>query len=232
MPVHAYRFPPLDLLKTARSPAFEPSSENVEANVPAVDAQAVAQAYDQAVQRGHALGFEQGHQQGQLAGLEHARVQGLQEGKEQAMHSLRAALQSLGEPLNMLTSQLQALHGEWQEILRKDVIDLVERVARQVVRCELTLQPAQILALVEETLQGMPQRTGEVQVYLNPADLLRIQELDASRIPAWHLWADNNLEPGECRLRVGEEEVDAGCKQRLSACMDQVREQLMPPENL
>jgi flagellar assembly protein FliH len=230
--VHVYRFPPLDLLQAARSSAVEQLPSEVSGHVPAIDPQAMAQAYDQAVQRGQALGFAQGQQEGLQTGLEQARVQGLQEGKEQAVQTLRESLHRLGEPIDALTAQLQGLHAEWQESLRKDVIDLVERVARQVVRCELTLQPAQILALVEETLQGMPQRTGEVQVYLNPTDLQRIQELDASRIPAWHLWADSNLEAGECRLRVGEEEVDAGCKHRLNACMDQVREQLMPQENL
>lgn len=230
--MHVYRFPPLDLLQASRLPAAEHLSTEPADAATAVDPQALAQAFDQAVQRGHAAGFEQGKQEGLQAGLAQALEQGLQEGRQQAVQGMRDELARLADPLNTLSQQLQGLHADWQDSLRKDVIDLVERVARQVVRCELTLQPAQILALVEETLQGMPQRTGEVQVYLNPADLLRIQELDASRIPAWHLWADNNLEAGECRLRVGDEEVDAGCKQRLSACMDQVREQLLPQEQV
>lgn len=228
--MHVYRFPPLDLLQASRLSAPDHLGAEPAGAEPTVDPQALTQAFDQAVQRGHAAGFEQGQQEGLQAGLAQAREQGLQEGRQQAVQGMRDELVRLAEPLNKLSQQLQGLHADWQDSLRKDVIDLVERVARQVVRCELTLQPAQILALVEETLQGMPQRTGEVQVYLNPADLLRIQELDASRIPAWHLWADNNLEAGECRLRVGEEEVDAGCKQRLTACMDQVREQLLPQE--
>lgn len=228
--MHVYRFPPLDLLQASRCPVTENAPTHSAEGAPVVDPQALAQAYDQAAQRGHAAGFEQGQQEGLQAGLEQARAQGLLEGKQLAMQSMREELAQMAQPLNALSQQLHGLHMEWQDSLRKDVIDLVERVARQVVRCELTLQPAQILALVEETLQGMPQRTGEVQVYLNPADLLRIQELDASRIPAWHLWADHSLEAGECRLRVGEEEVDAGCKQRLVACMDQVQEQLVPQE--
>lgn len=230
--MHVYRFPPLDLLQASRAPAPESLCADNPGKTIAVDPQAVAQAFEQAVQRGHAAGFEQGQQEGLQAGLEQARAQGLQEGRQLATQGMRDELARLADPLNALSQQLQGLHTDWQESLRKDVIDLVERVARQVVRCELTLQPAQILALVEETLQGMPQRTGEVQVYLNPADLLRIQELDASRIPAWHLWADHSLDAGECRLRVGEEEVDAGCKQRLAACMDQVTEQLMPQESV
>lgn len=230
--MHVYRFPPLDLLQASRLPAADDTQAHGVERAAAADPQLVAQAYDQAAQRGHAAGFEQGQQEGLQAGLEQARAQGLQEGRELAVQSMRDELARLSQPLNVLSEQLQGLHTDWQDSLRKDVIDLVERVARQVVRCELTLQPAQILALVEETLQGMPQRTGDVQVYLNPADLLRIQELDASRIPAWQLWADNSLEAGECRLRVGEEEVDAGCKQRLAACMDQVREQLLPQESV
>ncbi len=37
-----------------------------------------------------------------------------------------------------------------------------------------------------------------------------------------------SLDPGECRVIAGGREADAGCRQRLAACMDQVRGQLMP----
>ena len=223
-----YRFPPLDLLQSSRTPA---SAHEVAAEV-APDPQALARAYEQAAQRGHEQGFAQGHQEGLQAGQNDGVAQGMAQGRAQAMQSLQTQLAQLSAPLQAVQEQLQQLHADWQASLRRDVIDLVERVARQVVRCELTLQPAQILALVEETLSGMPQRTGDVQVFLNPADLQRIQELDASRIPAWNLIADARLEAGECRLRVGDEEVDAGCRQRLTACMEQVREQLLPQESV
>ena len=67
---------------------------------------------------------------------------------------------------------------------------------------------------------------------VTPFLLQRIQELDSTRVPDWKLQADSTLDAGECRLRVGEAEVDAGCKQRLGACMEQVREQLQPAEAL
>ena len=223
-----YRFPPLEVLRTERAPVGGGDEAAHAGAEPAVDAKALARAYEQAVQRGHEQGFAQGLQEGVEAGRQQGLEQGTEAGRAQAMQGQHAHLQALSAPVEQLTQALQGLHAEWQASLRKDVIELVERVARQVVRCELTLQPAQILALVEETLTGMPQRTGDVQVYLNPSDLQRIQDLDASRIPAWNLMADSSLEAGECRLRVGEEEVDAGCKQRLTACMEQVREQLLP----
>ncbi|MDH0049149.1 flagellar assembly protein FliH [Comamonas terrigena] len=222
-----YHFPPLDLvqadsLQQTSAPAGERERER--------NAQELAQAYEQAVQRGHAQGVAQGQADGERAGYEVGQQAGMAAGRAQALQAAREELQRLGAPVTAAAAQLQLLHADWEASLRKDLIDLVEKVARQVVRCELTLQPAQILALVEETLAGMPQRTGAVQVFLNPSDLQRIQELDHSRVPAWQLQADSALEAGECRLLVGDEEVDAGCKQRMAACMDQVRGQLHPVE--
>ena len=218
-----YRFPPLDVLQ-------KPVQQGPATEAAVVDPHALTKAFEQASQRGHEEGFAQGIHAGEQTGFAQGLVRGQEEGRTQGMQSVRAEFAAVCSPVQVLHEQLEQLHADWQASLRKDVIDLVERVARQVVRCELTLQPAQILALVEETLSGMPQRTGELQVYLHPADLQRIQELDASRIPAWNLLADSALEAGECRLRVGDVEVDAGCKQRLAACMDQVREQLLPEE--
>ena len=66
-----------------------------------------------------------------------------------------------------------------------------------------------------------------IEVYLNPADLQRIQEIDHARVGSWSLQADARLEPGECRVRSGTHEADAGCHQRLGACMEQISEQLL-----
>jgi flagellar assembly protein FliH len=38
--------------------------------------------------------------------------------------------------------------------------------------------------------------------------------------------SDPALDLGECRVRAGDHEVDAGCQNRLAACMTQVRESL------
>jgi flagellar assembly protein FliH len=63
-------------------------------------------------------------------------------------------------------------------------------------------------------------------VFLNPEELKRISELDPKRSRKWNLMADPALEPGECRVRAGDHEVDAGCQGRLAACMAQVRDSL------
>jgi flagellar assembly protein FliH len=80
--------------------------------------------------------------------------------------------------------------------------------------------------LVDEALAAMPPSKEAVEVFLNPEELKRITELDPKRAQKWTLLADPALEPGECRVRAGDHEVDAGCQGRLAACMEQVREGL------
>jgi len=84
----------------------------------------------------------------------------------------------------------------------------------------------QIMALVDETLATMPPTREEIDVFLNPEELKRITELDPKRAKRWNLIADAHLDPGECRIKAGDNEVDAGCHQRLAAVMEQVDNQL------
>jgi flagellar assembly protein FliH len=72
----------------------------------------------------------------------------------------------------------------------------------------------------------MPPTRDDVEVLLNPEEMKRIQELDPKRAKKWNLLADPSLVPGECRVKAGDHEVDAGCQNRLAACMEQVREGL------
>jgi flagellar assembly protein FliH len=83
-----------------------------------------------------------------------------------------------------------------------------------------------MLNLVDEALAAMPPTRDDVEVFMNPEELKRIQELDPKRAKKWNLMSDPALELGECRVRAGDHEVDAGCQGRLAACMSQVHESL------
>ncbi|MCC3262989.1 hypothetical protein LLE87_32995, partial [Paenibacillus polymyxa] len=78
--------------------------------------------------------------------------------------------------------------------------ELVQKVARQVIRCELTLHPTQLLSLADEALAAMPEQPASVQRLLNPEECARIRELAPERAAAWRLVPDERLALGECRL--------------------------------
>jgi flagellar assembly protein FliH len=211
-----YHFPPLAKFLAAAA-----------SNAPSATAQqdwegAMADGYRQGQQDGYDAGLEQGRADGFDAGHEDGVARGYEEGLRRAM----AEFETLSKPVDATLRALKKLKTEYKNAQRSEVVDLVGKIARQVIRAELALQPVQMLALVDEALSAMPPTRDEVEVMLNPEELKRIQELDPKRAKKWNLLADPRLEPGECRVKAGDHEVDAGCQGRLAACMEQVREGL------
>ena len=211
-----YHFPPLAKFlaasdSTAASGAAQQDWEG-----------AMADGYRQGQQDGYEAGVEQGRSDGFDAGHEDGIARGYEEGLRRAM----ADFEAMSKPIDAMLRGLKKMKTEYKNAQRKEVVDLVGKIARQVIRAELALQPVQMLALVDEALSAMPPTRDEVEVMLNPEELKRIQELDPKRAKKWNLLADPALEPGECRVRAGDHEVDAGCQGRLAACMEQVREGL------
>lgn len=189
----------------------------------------VNEGFQQGMDRGYTVGHEQGVREGREIGLAQGQDDGRRLGVELGKREMRAQFDLLAAPVDAMLEGVKGLQADFQNALRKEVVDLVAKVARQVIRCELALQPTQLLSLVDATLAAMPPAPdGVIEVYLNEGDLQRIREVDHSRAARWNLIADSRLESGECRVKSGSHEVDAGCKQRLAACMEQVSAQLLP----
>jgi flagellar assembly protein FliH len=213
-----FHFPPLGQFGASGAPASDDS-----AAAAGDDWQgAVADGFRQGQRDGYEAGAEQGRGEGVKAGHAEGLAHGLEEGRAQAL----AHLDELARPVDAMVEGLKKLGSELRTAQRKEVVDLVGKIARQVIRAELALQPVQLLSLVDEALAAMPPSRDEVEVFLNPEELKRITELDPKRAKQWTLLADPALEPGECRVRSGDHEVDAGCQGRLAACMEQVSDQL------
>lgn len=210
--VRPYRFPPLSQIGTT-TPGLQSSH---------------AEAFQEGMEHGYREGYDSGLENGRRDGLTQGYDEGQRKGREEAVQAVKAHFGELAGPLDAMFEALQALQADYQSALRKEVVELVAKVARQVIRSELALQPVQLLSLVDETLATMPPVRDKVEVYLNAEELERISELAPERVAQWTLIADPRLEPGECRVRSGEREADAGCKQRLAACMEQVSQQLLP----
>ena len=210
-----YRFPPL-----SQFPAAAPRSNG------GVDGKQWQASVSQGFEQGQRDGYEIGLSRGQEDGFEAGRTAGQEQGREEGRHETLVAYDQLARPVDAMLKSLKKLRADYRAAQRKEVVDLVAKVARQVIRAELALQPVQIMALVDETLATMPPTREEIDVYLNPEELKRISELDPKRAKRWNLIADAHLDAGECRIKAGDNEVDAGCHQRLAAVMEQVDNQL------
>jgi flagellar assembly protein FliH len=218
-----YHFPPLaQFIANGAAKGGTSSASSMASNGGEDWQSAVADGYRQGQREGYEVGLDEGRADGYNAGQAEGLERGIAEGRAQAL----AELEQMAKPVDAMLRSLKKLKTEFQNAQRTEVVDLVGKIARQVIRAELALQPVQMLNLVDEALAAMPPTRDDIEVMMNPEELKRIQELDPKRAKKWNLMADPSLEAGECRVRAGDHEVDAGCQGRLTACMDQVREGL------
>jgi flagellar assembly protein FliH len=213
-----YHFPPLHQFSAARPQgAGAPGSNSAEEWQ-----SALADGYRQGQREGYEVGLDQGRAEGFPQGQAEGLQRGIEEGRAMALDQF----EQLAKPIDGMLKSLKKLKTDLRAAQRNEVVDLVGKIARQVIRAELALQPVQLLSLVEEALAVMPPSREQVEVFMNPEELRRVLELDPKRAKKWTLLPDPALEPGECRVRSGDHEVDAGCQGRLAAVMEQVEQQL------
>ncbi|MGY4534360.1 flagellar assembly protein FliH [Pseudomonas sp. TE3786] len=191
---------------------------------PAQVQRAVADGFQQGLEKGYLEGLQQGQDAGQREGFELGRQDGLRNGREEGRNDGRQAFDAAARPLDVVAAEFRRFAQDFERSRQQQLLELVEKVAKQVIRCELTLHPTQLLSLAEEALAAMPGEQGEVQILLNPEECARIKELAPERISAWRLIPDERLGLGECRVITAQAEADIGCQQRLDSCMETLAE--------
>jgi flagellar assembly protein FliH len=187
---------------------------------PAELQRAISSGFQEGSEKGYQQGLEQGQDEGKREGLAQGHQEGVAQGREEGRAQGRQIFEAASQPLDAISQQFQTYMQDYDRKRRQDLLELVKKVAQQVIRCELTLNPTQLLNLAEEALAAMPTEQSDVHIQLNPEEFNRIRDLAPGRAAAWRLVADERLALGECRIVTAQTEVDIGCQQRLDACMD------------
>lgn len=209
-------------------------SDTVQGNMP-LDAaeyqQQLMNGFQEGLNNGYEQGLQQGREEGWQAGHQQGYEEGLQKGRSEGKTAGRALFEQASQPFDALSQQLRQALDEHEQRRRTELLQLVEKVTRQVIRCELALQPTQLLALVEEALSSLPEAPSRLKVSLNPLEFARISEAEPQKVAQWGMVADETLEPGECRVETDTSDMDVGCSHRLDQCMDVLTQTLTATEN-
>ena len=213
-----FRFPPR--VRTAAELADSMSGD------PAALQRAVADGFQEGIDKGYEQGLEQGREAGHREGFERGVEDGKAIGREEGRVMGRRAFDEAARPLDELVERFERFRQEFEQARRDQLLELVQKVSKQVIRCELTLHPTQLLTLAEEALAAMPGDQEDVRILLNPEECTRIKELAPERATAWRLVPDEKLALGECRVVTAQAEADIGCQQRLDSCMDTLAEHI------
>lgn len=213
-----FRFPPR--VRTAAELADSVAGD------PAALQRAVADGFQEGIDKGYEQGLEQGREAGHREGFERGVEDGKTIGREEGRVMGRRAFDEAARPMDELVERFERFRQEFEQARREQLLELVQKVSKQVIRCELTLHPTQLLSLAEEALAAMPGGQEDVRILLNPEECARIKELAPERAAAWRLVPDEKLALGECRVVTAQAEADIGCQQRLDSCMDTLAEHI------
>lgn len=153
----------------------------------------------------------------QKTAFEEAFSQGLEAGRKEG----RAALATQAETLNRCIEALAEPFRELDEEVERALVSLAIRVARQIIRRELKMEPGQIVGVVRETIELLPVASREVEVHLHPDDahVVRAAFGETGTNLAWKLVEDPVLTRGGLRVTTATSQIDARVEKRLDAIL-------------
>lgn len=217
-----YKFPPLH-----KAPGDADAATSPLADAGGMQLQ-LADGFQEGMRRGFEQGLEEGRGEGYQEGVRLGFDEGLRKGHDEGKLAGRQLFIDAAAPLDNVAQAVDGWLNAQEQRRREELLQLVEKVSRQVIRCELTLHPTQLLTLVEEALSSQPKMPQQLKVCLNPEEFRRISEAEPARAQAWGLCGDAQLLPGECKVITDTTEMDVGCQHRLEQCMTVLNETLLP----
>lgn len=176
-------------------------------SMPTVEGPIIGRRLSEAEQRAaERANFERGYREG-LAAAE-AEIQ-------KRVAELEARIARLDAILGLLARPLEQLDDEVEQQLTL----LALTVGKQMVRRELKTDPAQIIAVIRESVARLPLAARDVRVHLHPEDAAVVREYlsTPSSDRAWSVVEDPALSRGGCIVRTDTSQIDARFESRLNA---------------
>ena len=214
---------------------FPPLAQNGQEQLvenPQQQQQALEQGYQEGLELGRSAGYADGHEEGLQAGEAKGVQLGQQQGMQSAKMHFEQQLNQLLPPITALQQQLQEGHEQQLKQHQQLILELVQKVAEQVTRCELTLHPQQVLSLIDETLDSLPESKVTPKIFLDSTTLNKLKEQAPEHIKSWDMQEDPSLSIGDVRVVTDECEADASAQSRLDNCMKHVAKHLVDDDGL
>jgi len=213
----AWQIPQLCAAETSDITASEPPPQ--EAPVALIDEQALQALRDKAYQEGFAQGEQDGLALGEQKAAELAQQQ-----LNKRLSSLQTLMQALFEPI-----------AEQDQQIESALLDLLQQLAKAVIRRELQTDSSQILPLLRKALSLLPMGADKLHLWVSRQDFETIKTFRDHHNEHWRICEDPNLLPGGFRLESENSRIDASIESRLEQALAQLAEQqreqrLHPPE--
>lgn len=154
--------------------------------------------------------------------LKDAETRGYEAGMARARAETSAHLTALGERVQRLDAALHLLSRPLEQLdaeIEGELAQLALSIGKQLARRELRIEPAQVIAILRESLALLPAAAREVRIHLHPEDAATVREhLTAPGAErAWTIVEDPTLSRGGCVIHSQSSHIDARLEARIAA---------------
>jgi flagellar assembly protein FliH len=166
---------------------------------------------------------EQSEARGYEAGMAKAKAE-----MDGQVNELKAHIQRLDKLLQFMSRPLEELDADVEKML----LQLTLTVGKQLARRELRIDPAQVIAIIRESLQDLPTAAREARVHLHPEDASIVRErlAEPSNERAWRIVEDPTMSRGGCIVKTETSRIDARLESRISTIIANVLGDERAPE--
>lgn len=154
--------------------------------------------------------------------LEEADTRGYEAGMARARAETGARLAALEERVQGLDAVLRLLARPLEQLdadIENELAQLALAVGKQLARRELRVDPAQVIAILRESLELLPAAAREVRIQLHPEDAATVRE--HLTVPtgdrAWTIVEDPTLSRGGCVIHSQSSRIDSRLEARIAA---------------
>lgn len=179
--------------------------------------QVLEEARLQGFAKGEKEGFTKGREEGELQGREEGVLLGEAAGKKLALEQMatdQERLQQQGQQLASLLTHLSESLNQHDYQLEQALLNITQALAKAVIKQEMRINPAHIMATVKEAVASLPLARDNLKLYCHSDDLDVIKRV----VPAgetWQLIADEELDPGGCRVTTDQSIIDYSVSARF-----------------
>lgn len=167
--------------------------------------------------------------------------EGFATGEKEGFHSTQLKVRQEAEvalaaklaSLEQLMSNLLEPIAEQDAQIEKQIIGLVEHIARQVIQRELQTDSQRIGNVLRDALKLLPMGANNIRIFVNPQDFLQVKALRERHEEDWRIVEDDTLQAGGCRIETEHSRIDATIETRIAQAIarmhDQQDEQALHP---
>ena len=167
---------------------------------------------------------EQSEARGYEAGMAKAKAE-----MDGHINDLKARIQRLDLLLHFISRPLEQLDADVEKML----LQLTLSVGKQLARRELRVDPAQVIAIIRESLQELPTAARDARVHLHPEDAAIVRErltAPGNNERAWTIVEDPAMSRGGCVVKTETSRIDARLESRINTVIANVLGDERAPE--